>query len=358
MTWQNPGPADRLRIIRETRSVAVVGARGYLGGELLRLLLGHPEVEVAAAISTRMPGRRVDGAHPNLRGRTDLTFRAAADLPTVDVLLLAAPHRETMRILPRLAERAKTVIDLSGDFRLRDPAEYERYYGVPHEAPELLDDFVPGLPELYRDRLRTADRIAVPGCMAAAAILALLPLAEAGLIEPDVEVDARTGSSGSGATAGPQNLHAERSGALRVFATGGHRHEAEIAAACGVRPRLTATGVEAVRGVQVVCRTMLTRPLAESEVRSRYRDRYAGEPFVRVVAQRRGIYRLPEPKLLLGANYCDVGFALDPDGRRLLALAALDNLVKGGAGGAVQSMNVRMGWPEDFGLEFGGLHPL
>lgn len=339
-------------------SVGVVGASGYLGGELLRLLLGHPRVEVSAAVSSRLPGRRVDTAHPNLRGVTDLTFRSEADLPPTDVLLLAAPHRETMRILPRLAGNAKTVIDLSGDFRLADAGVYERYYGVPHEAPELLGDFVTGCPELFRDRLRGADRISVPGCMATAAILALAPLAEAGLVEADVDVDARTGSSGSGATAGPQNLHAERSGALRIFTTGGHRHEAEIAAHCGVRPRMTATGVEAVRGVQVLCRTTLTRDVSEPEIRALYRERYANEPFVRVVAQRRGLYRLPEPKILLGSNFCDVGFALDGDSGRLLAVAALDNLVKGGAGAAVQSLNVRMGWPERLGLEFTGLHPL
>ena len=339
-------------------AVGVVGASGYLGGELLRLLTGHPEVELAAAVSSRLPGRRVDTAHPNLRGVTDLAFCAEADLPELDVLLLAAPHRETMRILPRLAGRAKVVIDLSGDFRLADPAVYERYYGVPHEAAELLGEFVAGCPELFRDRLRAADRIAVPGCMATAAVLALAPLAEAGVIEPAVDVDARTGSSGSGASAGPQNLHAVRSGAMRVFATGGHRHEAEIAALCGLRPRLTATGVEAVRGVQVICRTTLTRDVTESEIRALYRDRYAGEPFVRVVAHRRGLYRLPEPKILLGANFCDVGFALDREHGRVLAIAALDNLVKGGAGAAVQSMNVRMGWPERRGLEFTGLHPL
>jgi LysW-gamma-L-alpha-aminoadipyl-6-phosphate/LysW-L-glutamyl-5-phosphate reductase len=337
-------------------SVGVVGAAGYLGGELLRLLLGHPEVTVAAAVSTRMPGRRVDSAHPNLRGVTALTF--CADLPEVDVLLLAAPHRETMRILPRLAERAKTVIDLSGDFRLADPAVYQRYYGVAHEAPELLAEFVPGCPELARERLRGADRIAVPGCMATAAVLALAPLAEAGLIEAFVDVDARTGSSGSGATAGSQNLHAERSGVLRIFATGGHRHEAEIAALCGLRPRLTATAVEAVRGVQVLCRTTLRREITESELRALYRERYRGEPFVRIVAQRRGGYRLPEPKILIGSNFCDVGFALDVVAGRLLAVAALDNLVKGGAGAAVQSMNIRMGWPERRGLEFTGLHPV
>jgi N-acetyl-gamma-glutamyl-phosphate/LysW-gamma-L-alpha-aminoadipyl-6-phosphate reductase len=194
--------------------------------------------------------------------------------------------------------------------------------------------------------------------MASAAVFALTPLTEAGLVEPDVEVDARTGSSGSGASAGPQNLHAERSGAMRIFATGGHRHEAEIAALCGVRPRLTATGVEAVRGVQVICRTTLTREVTEAEIRARYQHRYGQEPFVRVVAHRRGLYRLPEPKILLGSNFCDVGFALDPAGGRLLAVAALDNLVKGGAGAAVQSMNVRMGLPERSGLGFPGLHPL
>ncbi len=336
--------------------VGVVGASGYLGGELIRLLLGHPAVELAAAVSTRMPGRRVDTAHPNLRGLTDVSF--VDQLPEVDVLLMAAPHRETMRILPDLSRRAKVVVDLSGDFRLTDPAIYTHYYGVPHEAPELLAEFTTGCPELCRDALRTADRISVPGCMAAAAILALKPLAEAGLIEPDVQVDARTGSSGSGATAGPQNLHAERSGALRVFATGGHRHEAEIAALCGLAPRLIATGVEAVRGVQVVCHTRLTRDVSEVDVRALYRDRYAGEPFVRLVTQRRGTYRLPEPKILLGSNFCDVGFALDRETGRLLAIAALDNLMKGGAGNAVQCMNIRLGLPERSGLEFPGLHPL
>ncbi len=339
-------------------TAGVVGGSGYLGGELLRLLLGHPEVRVAAAASTRFAGRRVDSAHPNLRGVTDLAFCHEQDLPELDVLLLAAPHRETMRMLGRVADRAKVLIDLSGDFRLSDAAVYERYYGVPHEQPELLGSFVPGYPELFRDALCTADRISVPGCMASAAVLALTPLTEAGLVEPDVEVDARTGSSGSGVSAGPQNLHAERSGAMRIFSTGGHRHEPEIAALCRVRPRLTATGVEAVRGVQVICRTTLTRDITEAEVRELYRHRYEREPFVRVVAHRRGLYRLPEPKILLGSNFCDVGFALDPAGSRLLAVAALDNLVKGGAGAAVQSMNVRMGLAERSGLGFPGLHPL
>lgn len=339
-------------------AAAVVGAGGYIGGELLRILLGHPRVEVAAAVSTRHPGPRVDSVHPNLRGRTDLVLRPLEALEPCDVVFLATPHGSTMALLPDVAPAAKQVIDLSGDFRLRDHRVYERYYGRPHEAPELLDDFVPGCPELYRDRLRDADRISVPGCMAVAGMLALQPLAAEGLLEADVDVDARTGSSGSGASAGQANLHAERSGALRVFAPHGHRHEAEIAQATGLDVRMTVTGVEAVRGVQVLCRTRLVRDTDERAIRAAYRRHYAAEPFVRVIAERRGLYRYPEPKLLAGSNFCDVGFALEPGSRRLLVIAALDNLVKGGAGNAVQCLNVRMGWPERLGLEFPGLHPV
>jgi N-acetyl-gamma-glutamyl-phosphate/LysW-gamma-L-alpha-aminoadipyl-6-phosphate reductase len=337
---------------------AVLGASGYIGGEVLRLLLGHPYVEVAAAVSQRSAGKRVDGVHPNLRGSTDLTFCREGDLGEYDVLLFATPHGATMGLLPRLATRTKVIIDLSGDFRLRDPGVYEHHYGHTHEAPELLAEFVPGLPELARTELASADRISAPGCMATAAILGLTPPAEAGLIDPDVQVDARTGSSGSGVSAGPAGQHAERSGAMRVFAPGGHRHEAEIAQACGVRPAMTATGVEAVRGVQVLCHARLREGVSEADVRATYRRRYAAEPFVRIVAQRRGLYRLPEPKILLGSNFCDVGFEVSARDRRLLVVAALDNLVKGGAGNAVQSLNIRMGWPERTGLEFPGLHPV
>jgi N-acetyl-gamma-glutamyl-phosphate/LysW-gamma-L-alpha-aminoadipyl-6-phosphate reductase len=320
----------------------------------LRLLLGHPEITVAQAASTRFPGHRVDSVHPNLRGQTELSFCPAEKLADCDVLLLATPHRTTMGLLPGLRSRARVVIDLSADFRLPDSAAYERYYGVPHTAPALLGEFVPGCPELSRAALREADLISVPGCMATAAILALLPLA--GLIAPQVVIDGRTGSSGSGATAGPANLHPERSGALRVFAPSGHRHEAEVNLHTGLEAHMTATGVQAVRGVQVVCHARAVSPVDERVLRRAYRERYASEPFVRVVAHRRGVHRLPDPKVLLGSNYCDVGFALRDD--RITALGALDNLVKGAAGNAVQCLNIRMGWPERLGLEFPGLHPV
>ncbi|WP_026416510.1 N-acetyl-gamma-glutamyl-phosphate reductase [Actinomadura oligospora] len=331
---------------------SVMGAAGYLGGELLRLLVGHPEVEIVQAVSTRFPGRRVDSVHPNLRAQTDLVFSAADDLTGCDVLFLATPHRTTMTLLPGVRPRAGTVIDLSGDFRLPDTAVYERYYGVPHTAPGLLGEFVPGVPEMFRDELAKADLISVPGCMATAAILALRPLA--GLVGQDVQIDARTGSSGSGAMAGDGNLHAERSGAMRVFAPVRHRHEAEVSRLTGLNARMTATGVEAVRGVQVVCHA--TGTADERTIRRVYREHYGDEPFVRIVAHRKGAHRLPDPKLLSGTNYCDVGFAVD--GERITAIAALDNLVKGGAGAAVQCLNIRTGRPETLGLGFPGLHPV
>jgi LysW-gamma-L-alpha-aminoadipyl-6-phosphate/LysW-L-glutamyl-5-phosphate reductase len=337
---------------------SVVGASGYVGGELLRLLLGHPEVTIGQATSEGLRGRRVDTAHPNLRGQTELRFSSAADLADTDVLVFATPHRVTMGLLPALAVRAPVLIDLSGDFRLHDAAEYERYYGVPHSAPGLLGEFVSGCPELTRKALRDADRISVPGCMATAAILALTPLAAAGVIEPEVQIGALTGSSGSGRAEGLASSHAERSGVMRVFAPAGHRHEAEVRQHTGLAVWMTATGVEAVRGVQVVSQARARTAVSDLEIRAVYRERYAGEPFVRVVAQRRGIHRYPDPKILLGSNFCDVGFAVAADGGRLTAMAALDNLVKGGAGAAVQCLNIRMGWPERLGLEFPGLHPL
>ncbi|MGC5033773.1 N-acetyl-gamma-glutamyl-phosphate reductase [Micromonospora sp. DT229] len=338
--------------------VSVVGGAGYIGGELLRLLTCHPGVTVAAATSTRLAGRRVDGPHPNLRGSTELTFVHPDDLQRSDVLFLATPHTETMDTMDRYRGLADVVIDLSGDFRLRDPDVYRAYYGVAHRAPGLLGSFVPGLPELHREALRTADLISVPGCMATAAILALHPLAAAGLVPGEVLVDGRTGSSGSGASAGPENVHAERSGAMRVFAPLRHRHEAEVTQATGLPARMSATGVPAVRGVQVLCHAALSEGVDASAVRAAYRAAYDTEPFVRVVAANRGAHRLPDPKILAGSNFCDVGYAVDAAEGRVLAVGALDNLVKGGAGGAVQSMNVRLDWPERLGLEFTGLHPI
>ena len=338
--------------------VAVVGAAGYIGGELLRLLIGHPEVEVVAAVSSRFPGKRVDGVHPNLRHATDLLFCTADEVGECDTVFLSVPHRAAMTQVEHWTAQAKQVIDLTGDFRLDDTAVFESYYGTAHAAPHLLGDFVPGIPELHRESLRTADLVSVPGCMAVAGVLALYPLAARDLIEPAAQLDARTGSSGSGATAGEANLHAERSGAMRVFAPTGHRHEAELSRHLGIPVTMTATGVEAVRGVQTIGHVTPRPGVDKPAVRRAFREHYENEPFVRLVAHTRGIFRYPEPKILLGSNFCDVGFAVDERTGRLVTIAALDNLVKGGAGNAVQCLNIRMGWPETLGLSFPGLHPI
>lgn len=339
-------------------NVGIIGAAGYIGGELLRLLLPHPRAEVTKVYSASQQGRRVDSVHPNLRGHTPLTFTNPADLDSHDVVFIAVAHGKAAEYVTSLGPDAPCVIDLTADFRLRDPVAYQRYYGDAHPAADLTADFTPGLPEQYREKLRTADRISVPGCMATAATLALRPLAAVGLIRPDVLIDAKIGSSGSGSSATTTNLHAERSGAMRVFAPHRHRHEAEVAQETGLRVRMAATGVEAVRGAQVLCHCTTEPGVAEPDLRRAYRAAYQDEPFVRIVAQRRGLYRLPEPKILIGSNYCDVGFSLDPDSDRLVAIGALDNLVKGGAGNAVQCLNIRMDWPERTGLEFVGLHPI
>jgi len=327
----------------------IVGAAGYLGGELLRLLIGHPETTVIHAVSTRYYGKRVHAAHPNLQAVTDLSFCSMAELRDCEVVFLATPPTVAMKALPTLD--APCVIDLSPDFRLRDTQAYLRYYGAEHTAADRLGDFVTGCPELFRTALHDARLISVPGCMATAAALALAPLA--GLIEPAVQITALTGSSGAGSMSRTSDSHAERSRAMRVYAPVRHRHEAEVAQMTGFDTRMTVTAVEAVRGVQVVCHA--TGTPGEKALRRAYRDRYAIEPFIRIVAHKQGRYRLPDPRVLSGSNYCDIGFAADED--RVTVIAALDNLMKGGAGNAVHCLNIRMGWPERLGLEFPGLHP-
>jgi LysW-gamma-L-alpha-aminoadipyl-6-phosphate/LysW-L-glutamyl-5-phosphate reductase len=338
---------------------AVVGGSGYVGGELVRLLLGHPNVELTQVTSDSMAGRLVSRAHPNLRKRTSLTFVPRAELKPADVTFVATPHGESMGSTPELLATGGIVIDLSADFRLRDPALYPAYYGRPHARPELLAEGVYGLPELHRAALRDARLIAVPGCVAAATILALHPLAAAGAIRDEpVVVDAKSGSSASGRESGPAGLHAERSGVMRAYAPTGHRHTAEIEQETRTRIALSCHAVEAVRGVLATVHLRPSRTMDEKELWRAYRAAYGDEPFVRIVHDADGLFREPEPKILAGTNYCDLGFAVDSHTDRVVLLSAIDNLGKGAAGNAVQCLNVRAGWPEATGLEFPGLHPI
>ena len=338
---------------------AIVGASGYVGGELLRLLLGHPEIEVAQVTSDSMAGRAIGRAHPNLRRASDLVFSPHSALRPADVTFLSTPHGESLQRVPGLLDSGGLVIDLSADYRLKDAGEYERYYGRPHPHPELLARSVFGLPELHREEIRTASLIAVPGCISTASILALHPLATSGLIDraPTV-VDAKSGSSAGGLEPGPAGTHAERSGSLHAYASAGHRHTAEIEQETGLTVALTCHAVEAVRGVLATVHALSSSPPDEKGLWRLYRAEYGREPFVRIVHEPDGAHREPDPKILVGTNFCDVGFGSDLHGGRIVAFGGLDNLGKGAAGAAVQCLNVRAGFPETAGLEFLGLHPV
>ncbi len=350
-------PADRPRL-----RVGIVGAAGYAGGELLRLLLAHPEVREIVPGSSSLAGKPVTAAHPNLRKRTDLAFVPYDDVRGCDVLFLSLPNGSHR--YEELRDRAPLVVDLSSDHRLRDPKAYEDWYGAAHPHPERLADAVYGIPELHRDRIRDARLVTGAGCNATAAILALLPLARASLIDRDrpIVIECKVGSSEGGRDPGDDSHHPERSGVVRSFRPVGHRHTAEIEQelAChgaAARVQLSVTSVELVRGVLATAHVPVKDVADEKVLWRAYREAYAAEPFVRIVKERTGIYRFPEPKLLAGTNFADVGFALDPRGDRVVALCAIDNLVKGAAGNGVQAMNVVLGFPEDAGLGFVGLHP-
>ena len=339
--------------------VGIVGGSGYTGGELLRLLLRHPKVEVAQVTSDSMAGKPIGRAHPNLRRVTDLSFTPHSDLEPCDLLFLAMPHGRSMGRMSDFLVRAGKVIDLSADFRLKDPALYREYYGVEHPRPDLLAQSVYGLPELHREAIRQATLVSGPGCIATAAILAIHPLAKAGLIDPErLVVDAKTGSSAGGVDGGTASQHPERAGVMRIYAPAGHRHTAEIEQETGVKVALSCHAVEAVRGILATCHAFLQDSVTSKDLWRVYREAYRGEPFVRIVTEAVGLYRYPEPKILAGTNFCDVGFALDAHANRVVSVAALDNLMKGAAGTAVQCMNLVAGYPETMGLDFLGLHPV
>jgi LysW-gamma-L-alpha-aminoadipyl-6-phosphate/LysW-L-glutamyl-5-phosphate reductase len=347
--------------------VGIVGGSGYTGGELLRLLLGHPEVEVTQVTSRSLAGKFVTTTHPNLRKRTTLKYIQPSALERCDLLFLCLPHGNAAQTVSEYLEKAGIIIDLSADFRLRNPHDYLTWYGWDHPQPDMLADgaSVYGMPELHRAAIREANYIASPGCMSTAAILGLYPLAASGLLDPSmpIVVEVKTGSSGSGGEAGPSTHHPERSGVIRSFKPTGHRHSAEVIQelstnGCCPRVSFTATSVEAVRGILSTAHVFTREPVTDKDLWQVFRGAYRDEPFIRLVKESTGIHRNPEPKILSGTNFCDIGFEADPHGNRVVVLAAIDNLMKGAAGQAVQSMNIRMGFDETTGLEFAGLHPI
>jgi len=341
-----------------TYTASVVGGSGFTGGELLRLLAGHPEFELAQATSRSKENKTVGHAHPNLRD-LDLRFSSPEDLESVDVLFAATPHGVSMEQIDAFQDAADTVVDLSADFRLDTEAQYDEWYDG-HTRPELLEDAVYALPELTRDELPGADLIASGGCNATATMLGLKPLVEDGILTGDeqIVVDVKVGSSEGGAGGGEASSHPERSGVVRPYAPTGHRHEAEIEQFLGLDVSFTVHAVDMIRGASATCHVFPGEPVSKGDLWGAYRGEYGEEPFVELVAGGGGVYRYPEPKSVAGTNRAEVGFELDPGNKRLVVFSAIDNMMKGSAGQAVHAANVALGIEETAGLEFGGLHPV
>ncbi len=342
----------------ESRAV-VWGAGGFVGAELLRLILGHPGLQLAAALSDTHAGRPVGEVLPQLASSTRLSFESERNWDWRRheegswTLFACLPHGTTLRALPPvlqlLQQSDTTVIDLSGDFRLQDAAVYARYYGEEHASVEWLPHFVYGLPELNWERIRVSRRISNPGCFATGAQLAVLPLAAAGLPVEFLALDGKTGSSGAGVQPRPTTHHPLRSGNFRAYKVGRHQHLPEIRAgwvAAGGREDLEISFVPQmapmVRGIFTTAHVKLAEPVPQSEIRQIYQDYYAQAPMVRLLDDSPALFEVR------GSNRCDL--SVHVEGRCLVVCTAIDNLLKGAAGQAIQNANLTQGWEEAMGL--------
>jgi N-acetyl-gamma-glutamyl-phosphate reductase len=344
--------------MQRTRTVAVAGASGYAGGELLRLLLGHPAVRIGALTAGGNAGEPLGTLQPHLAPLADrvLEDTSADTLAGHDVVFLALPHGQSAALARSLPDDT-VVIDCGADFRLEDPGEWERFYGGAHAGAWPY-----GLPELpgQRERLRDARRIAVPGCYPTVSTLALAPAVSAGLVGPDVVVVAASGTSGAGRAARPHLLGSEVMGNASAYAVGGtHRHTPEIVQNLGhltdrrVTVSFTPLLVPMPRGILATCSAPLTPGTTADEVRETYLKAYDAEPFVTVLPDG----QWPQTKAVHGSNACHLQVTVDQAAGRFVAVGALDNLTKGTAGGAVQSMNLALGLDETLGLTTVGVAP-
>jgi LysW-gamma-L-alpha-aminoadipyl-6-phosphate/LysW-L-glutamyl-5-phosphate reductase len=344
---------------------AVIGGSGYGGAEMIRRLLVHPDVELVRVASIDFVGEPLSAANPALEGLTDLKFekitpREAAQ--GMDVVLLGLPHTVTAEKVPEIAAvPGVKVVDMSGDFRLKSAESYERWYKHKHPCPERLADFVYGLPELNREQIKQARFVASPGCFATTIELALLPLAKAGLLHGVVHVQGITGSSGSGVAPSAGTHHPIRANNLRTYKPLEHQHVPEVTETLGfagakdLAIRFVPVSAPLGRGILVTAFVELPEEWTQEKLDGLYRESFAGEPFVRVPRK-----RLPEVAAVSGSNYAEVGVAVGPAlaGKRTVTLfGATDNLVKGGAGQAIQNLNLVLGLDEKRSLEDPGPWP-
>jgi len=341
---------------------AVYGGSGYTGQELLRLLVGHPEATVVAATSRRFAGVPVAEVYPALAGLTDLVYTDASPEEVAgkaDFIFLALPHGISMKFAPLFVSAGRKVVDLSADFRLRDAALYEAWYGR-HASPATLKEAVYGLPELYRERIRKTSLVANPGCYPTSIILGLAPLLSSRWIDPSsVIADSKSGVSGAGREPQITSLFCEVDGAFKAYKVGGHRHTPEIEqelsllAEKELRISFTPHLLPLKRGILSTIYAALAREADAREATELYKEFYRDEPFVRIC--RSG--QFPNLSSVVGSNYCDIGVTVDKRTGRIVVVTAIDNLIKGASGQAIQNMNIMAGFREETGLPRVALYP-
>lgn len=350
--------------------VSIIGASGYTGGELLRWALVHPQMEIVQVTSERFAGTQVTKLNPNLRGFTQAEYVSVKQLNTdVDAIFLCLPHKVSAPFAKQYIDTGVKIIDLSADFRIHNPAVYAQYYQE-HPCPELLPRAVYGLPELHREQIKKAQLVAGVGCLASSVILALAPLVKEGLIDTSAIIaDSKIGSSAGGAAFDISTHHPERQGSVRGYKPTGHRHIAEIeqelneiAGANGkqanVSVGLTPHAVEMVRGIFSTLHVRPTRSLKDIDMWKAYRSFYSGSPFIRLVKDKGTLYRYPEVKPVIGTNFADIGWEIDETKPRMVVMSAIDNLMRGSAGPALQNFNLMFGLDEKTGLWQPGFHPI
>jgi N-acetyl-gamma-glutamyl-phosphate reductase len=343
--------------------VAIVGASGYTGVELLRILHCHPEAAVTCVTSERSAGKRISDIYPGLKERCDLLLENLEPVRVAgkaDFIFTALPHKAAMEVAPTFLSLGKRLVDLSADYRLQDPREYEKWY-EPHLSPALLKKAVYGLPELKRARIAGADLVANPGCYPTTVILGLAPLLKNKLIDPaTIIADSKSGVSGAGRSAKVDSLYCEVNEGFKAYGVGGvHRHipeiEQELAILAGKKLTITFTPHLAPmdRGILSTIYSVPVKSVTTAELLKVYNDFYKGEPFVRVLPE--GSF--PSTAFVRGSNFCDIGLTVDSRSGRVIVVCAIDNLVKGASGQAVQNMNIMNGFPEAMGLESLPLFP-
>ncbi len=339
--------------------IGIVGASGYTGAELLRLLAGHPEAEVTYLTAHSYAGTPVTALYPHLSGYGGMLFEefeAAKALKSADIFFVALPHGKAMEVVPLLYGRGAKVIDLSADFRLDSETEYEAWYGVAHTSPQLIGEAVYGLPELFRKDVTGASLVAVPGCYPTSVMLALSPLLARGMVSADgLIADAKSGVSGAGRSLTLSSHFAQCDESVGPYNIGGHRHTPEmrlyLSKVAGIPVSLIFAPhlIPMSRGILATCYGRLEKPVSTSELLEVYRDFYTGNDFVITLPEG----ALPQTKNVQGSNFCHLSVMAEHTTGMAVAIAAIDNLVKGASGAAVQCMNLMTGRPEAMGL--GGL---